>query len=264
LAAGVLSIHGPDAWTWDDSFFIGQNRERAQVALKTDNPFLKTWGKLHETADFQHAQTLVLTQWEDAEVKELLKRGLLVVLVCNAENVGGLEAFGIRVVNRSVLRERGITTAWPDLGSLRIVRFTTVAETAGWDKVLWAGESGRAFVGEKRIGGGTLRAVMGPLTVPETELPVLPLFIPWMSRLAELPRDEGLKTLWSSDRAKEAGVTAAGVVNYDRALIQPIAGTVKRERGALQTPTVVDWNVLLWVALGCAGIMSVYLWQKKF
>jgi len=58
--------------------------------------------------------------------------------------------------------------------------------------------------------------------------------------------------------------TDAGVVNYDRALIQPVQGTVQREPGAAPAPAAVAWNALGWVTLGCAGIVGVYVWQKKF
>jgi len=264
LTAGVLSIDGPDPWKWDDTFLVARKNETAQIALKTDNPFLKTWGQLYNTVDPQHAKTVVLTEWDDAQVAELLSRGLLVVVFCDAINLGRLETFGVRVVNRSAERERGITTAWPDLESLRIIRYTTVGETTGWDKVWWADESGRTIVGEKRFQGGTLRAVLGPLTMPETELPVLPIFIPWMSRLTELRSENRLTSLWSTDRAKAPAVTEAGVINYDRALIQPTAGRSRREPTGGKTAVVVAWNYLLWVTLGCGAIISVYLWQKKF
>jgi hypothetical protein len=150
------------------------------------------------------------------------------------------------------------------LESLRIIRYTTVGETAGWDKVWWADESGRAIVGEKRVQGGTLRAVMGPLTMPETELPVLPIFIPWMSRLTELPGENHLASLWSTERARVPAVTESGVINYDRALIQPAQGRSRPEPTGAQTSIAVAWDDLLWVTLGCGAIISVYLWQKKF
>ena len=59
-------------------------------------------------------------------------------------------------------------------------------------------------------------------------------------------------------------MTDAGVINYDRALIQPTQGRARREPDGAQTPVVVAWNYLLWVTLGCGAIVSVYLWQKKF
>ena len=125
-------------------------------------------------------------------------------------------------------------------------------------------ESGRVIVGEKRAHGGTLRAVMGPLTMPETELPVLPIFIPWMSRLTDLQSESHVASLWSSDRDQVPAVTAAGVINYDRALIQPTQGRIRWEPTETAGSIVARWNALLWVTLGCGAIFSVYLWQKKF
>lgn len=258
-----LSINSTDPWHWDDEYLVNRPSSQLDVQCDVKNLFLLTWSKLLEEGKSPKVLVTDTTRWSDLE--EFCNTGGTVIWFPNGRSAENLKRLGINFTSDTPLKERGtnVTETWEHLDGLRLLGVTTWGNSTGWDNTYWSTEIGRVIIGSKTLGKGRVTVFMGPLTMPETELPSVPLFIPLMAELV------GSTTAYDAEktlRSRQDVPTANDLIvtNYDRAFIQPVKGETVSKDTNEQAMQPVDWEIFTWATIITFSLITLYSWRKRF
>ena len=272
-----LTVAGAGPWAWDRVFLLQRPSGGLRVACDASNPYLRTWARLW--GNDPGARVLITETFDPAAWAAVTRRGGTVVWFAGPDCREALARLGIAPGVPSAVRERGVHVgaAWdPELGGLRSVHVTTWSDSAGWADVPWASEGGRPIVGLVPWSGGRVCVFMGPLHVPETELPTLPVFIPLLARMAQVAPSgdaaaggegggpEGSSPLsWIRDPRIAPHWEGAVSLNHDRAFLQPVAAAVRREADAPVAQADAGWTAFTLASAAVFTLLLAYTWLRR-
>lgn len=258
-------LDGPkDDWSWDDSYLLKRPANAVSIACDVKNQFLLAWARLMETPPGSAPSVLVTDRTDMAAWENIARNGGTVVWFANQQCQPTLAKLGIQMRSATPLGERGLRLAeqWQSLGGLRLLSFVTWGDTMGWDEIYWSTDSGRPIVASKAWRKGRVIVVMGPLSLPETELPSVPLFIPWMAELVNGTQSDSCPVQLLNLPMQTPRIEGNTVYNWNRAYIQPVSGevTAKAETDSGQVP--VAWDIFGWVTLGVVATLTLFAWRR--